>query len=217
MAEDFTLYGSPHSQFTYKVALMLALCGQAFAFRYVSFQKGMHRTPEFLAMSRWGQVPVLRDRERVLCQSGAILEHLAESLGRFGGGDRDSREAAREWLYWNADRLAPPIYGCYGVRLGELKLLPIAYDPAIVRKYREDAETALAVLDSRLKDSDFLVGAGPTIADICCYGEIPFAVLSGLDAARWPALAAWASRLAALPRFKGPFDLLPMADAQIAP
>ena len=55
----FTLYGSPHSLPTYKVALMLRLSQQPFSFRYVSFQKGMHKTPEFKALSRWGQVPVL--------------------------------------------------------------------------------------------------------------------------------------------------------------
>ena len=60
----FTLYGSPHSLPTYKVALMLRLSGQPFSFRYVSFQKQMHRTPEFLALSRWGQVPVLLDGDR---------------------------------------------------------------------------------------------------------------------------------------------------------
>jgi glutathione S-transferase len=43
---DFTLHGSPHSQFTYKVALMLRMSGAPFSFRYVSFQKGMHRTAE---------------------------------------------------------------------------------------------------------------------------------------------------------------------------
>ena len=32
----FTLYGSPHSLPTYKVALMLRLAGAPFSFRYVS-------------------------------------------------------------------------------------------------------------------------------------------------------------------------------------
>jgi len=64
MTSDFILYGSPHSQFTYKIALMLRLSRQPFAFRYVSFQRGVHRTPEFLALSRWGQVPVLVHQER---------------------------------------------------------------------------------------------------------------------------------------------------------
>jgi glutathione S-transferase len=83
----FTLYGSPHSLPTYKVALMLSMSGEPFSFRYVSFQRGMHKAPEFLALSRWGQVPVLLDGDRVHVQSLAIVEHLAETLGRFQGQD----------------------------------------------------------------------------------------------------------------------------------
>src|SRR3954447_14358230 len=88
----FTLYGSPHSLPTYKVALMLRLSGAPFSFRYVSFQKGMHRMPEFLARSRWGQVPVLLEGERVHLQSAAIVEHLAKTLGRFQGEDAAARQ-----------------------------------------------------------------------------------------------------------------------------
>ena len=81
----FVLYGSPHSLPTYKVALMLRLSGAPFSFRYVSFQKGMHKTPEFAALSRWGQVPVLLDNGRVHLQSAAIVEqnrHLAPARKR---------------------------------------------------------------------------------------------------------------------------------------
>src|SRR6476620_7138109 len=105
MSRRFTIYGSPHSLPTYKVALMLCLSGEPFSFRYVSFQKGMHKMPEFLALSRWGQVPVLLDGKRVHLQSAAIVEHLAETLGRFQGPDQPARQAVREWLYWNADAL----------------------------------------------------------------------------------------------------------------
>jgi glutathione S-transferase len=75
----FTLYGSPHSLPTYKVALMLRLSDAPFSFRYVSFQKGIHKAPEFLALPRWGQVPVLVDSDHVHVhvQSAAIVEHLA--------------------------------------------------------------------------------------------------------------------------------------------
>jgi hypothetical protein len=67
MSGGLVLHGSPHSLYTYKVALMLRLCGVGFSFRYVSFQRRMHLTPEFRALSRWGQVPV--------------LEHETEHLG----------------------------------------------------------------------------------------------------------------------------------------
>jgi glutathione S-transferase len=95
----FTLYGSPHSLPTCKVALMLRLSGAPFSFRYVSFQKGMHKTPGFLALSRWGQVPVLVDSGRVHLQSAAIVEHLADTLDRFRGPDPATHQAVREWLY----------------------------------------------------------------------------------------------------------------------
>src|SRR5690242_1418485 len=122
----FTLYGSPHSLPTYKVALMLRLSGAPFSFRYVSFQKGMHRTPEFRALSRWGQVPVLVEGDRVRVQSSAIVEHLAATLGRFEAPDAAGRQAVREWIFWEADALHPPIFNGYGVELGRRGLLPIA-------------------------------------------------------------------------------------------
>src|SRR3954468_7169012 len=190
----FTLYGSPHSLPTYKVALMLRLSGQPFTFRYVSFQRGMHRAPEFLALSRWGQVPVLLHQEHRLTQSGAILEYLAEMLGTFRG----KRQDIREWLFWDADRLSPPVYGCYGVRLGELKLLPITVDPVFAAHYRAGLQAALAALDVQLASKDFLVGTAPSIADLACYGDFAFAAMSGFAIERWRHMAGWVGRLTKL-------------------
>jgi glutathione S-transferase len=212
----FTLYGSPHSLPTYKVALMLRLSGEPFSFRYVNFQKGMHRTPEFLALSRWGQVPVLLDRERVYLQSAAIVEHLAETLGRFQGPDPASRQAVREWLYWDVDVLFPPVFDCYGVQLGQRKLLPIEVEPAIAAYHRRRAETALSVLNSQLADRSFLCAAVPTIADLFCHGDISFAEACGFDLHRWSNVAAWSERVTALTGFKAPFELLAMESAELA-
>ena len=47
----FTLYGSPHSLPTYKVAALLRLSGEPFSFRYVSFQRNEHKAPEFLGLT----------------------------------------------------------------------------------------------------------------------------------------------------------------------
>src|SRR4051812_16974602 len=156
----FTLYGSPHSLPTYKVALMLRMSGEPFSFRYVSFQKGVHKAPEFLALSRWGQVPVLVDGKRVHLQSAAIVEHLAETLGRFQGAAAATRQAVREWLYWNVDVLFPPIFNCYSLQLGQRKLLPINVDPAIADYHRRRAETALTTLDGHLAHDNYLCSPG---------------------------------------------------------
>jgi glutathione S-transferase len=212
----FTLYGSPHSQFTYKVALMLRLCARPFRFRYVSFRTGMHRTPAFLAISPFGQIPVLQHGDRVLCQSAAILEHLSETLRRFGGSDDHIRQTVREVLFWNADRLGPPVYRSHGLELGRRGLLPRAADPAVVAHYRDLADTAFLQLDGKLATSTFLAGQEVTIADIACYGEVAFAPHAGLHISHFRHIQRWTDRIEALPGFKLPFDLLPMADADIA-
>jgi glutathione S-transferase len=187
MAGNFILYGSPHSQFTYKIALTLRLACQAFSFRYISFQKGMQ-----------------------------ILEHIAETLGRFGGAEPSARQRIREFLYWDADRFAPPIYGCYGVALGERGLLPIKVDPVIAAYHRKGVEAAFAALDVQLGERDFLAAPELTIADLCCYGETAFARMSSFDLAPWPKVERWAKAIEGRPGFRPPLELLPMADAEIA-
>jgi glutathione S-transferase len=217
MSDGFTLHGSPHSLPTYRVALMLRLCHQGFIFRYVSFQRGMHLTPEFRALSRWGQVPVIEHNGRVFVQSAAILEYLARTLGSFGAGDDEACQQVREWLFWDADRLMPPLYAWYSVELGRRKLLPLSFDPVLVAEFDRKGRSALDRLDEYLSVRRFLVCDLATIADICCYSDIAFARLGGKDLTAWRNVIAWAERIEALPGFAEPFDLLAMRDAEIAP
>ena len=212
----FTLYGSPHSLPTYKVALMLHMSGEPFSFRYVSFQKGAHKTPEFQALSRWGQVPVLVDDGCVRVQATAIVEHLAETLERFQGVSPAARQFAREWLYWEVDVLYPPIWNCYGVQLGKRNLLPISVEPAIADYHGRSADAALSVLDSHLAHGNYLCSGEPTVADLVCRCDVAFAEISEIDLGRWKNVSNWAARVAALPGFKPPFELLSMADAELS-
>lgn len=182
----YTLHGSPHSLPTYKVALMLRLSGHPFSFRYVSFQKGMHRMPEFQTLSRWGQVPVLVEDEQVYVQSAAIVEHLSETLDRFKGPDPAARQAVREWLFWDVDALFPAVFGCYAAELDRKKLLSLNIDPVIVAFRRHGTEAALSSLETKLGPGAFLCADVPTIADVFCLGDIAFAQVCGFDLDRWP-------------------------------
>lgn len=211
----FTLYGSPYSLPTYKVATVLHMSGQPFSFRYVSFQKGMHKTAEFRALSRWGQVPVLVDDGRIYLQSSAIVEHLADTLGRFQGADATTRQFIREWLFWEADVLFPPIFNCHGIYLGKQKLLPISVEPAIADYHALRAEAALSVLDTHLLTGGYLCSSELTVADLVCRCDVVFAEITGMNMERWPNVSAWAGRIAQSLGFKTPLELLPMADAEL--
>jgi glutathione S-transferase len=195
---------------------MLRLSGAPFSFRYVSYQKKMHKTPEFLALSRWGQVPVLVDNGRAHYQSAAIVEHLAETLDRFQAPDSTTRQAVREWLYWDVDVLFPPIFNFYGVQLGQRNLLPIDVDPVIADYHRQRSEAALSILDYHLADRTYLCAAEPTIADLFCYGDVAFAEICAFDLSRWTNVTLWAKKVTALAGFQAPFALLAMEDAELA-
>ena len=145
---------------------------------------------------------------------GGHYRTLAEALGRFRGSDPATRQAVREWLHRDVDALFPPIFNCYGVQLGQRKLLPISAEPAIADYHRRRAEAALSDLDSYLVHRDYLCAAEPTIADICCFGDVAFAEICEFDLRRWPNAAGWAERVKTLPGFKAPFELLAMADAE---
>ena len=60
--DRLTLYGSFTSSSSYKPMLYLALARLPFSFRTVNLKTGVQKTPEYLAVNRWGVVPSLRHR-----------------------------------------------------------------------------------------------------------------------------------------------------------
>ena len=126
MTARFELHGFAYSGPTYKVALTLSLMGEPFDYVHVNMMAGEHKQPPHLSRQRYGQVPLLLDRNngRHLCQSAAILEYLADMTGKFGGANLDERLQVREWLYWDFDRLAAPLYKARVIKLGFRKAPP---------------------------------------------------------------------------------------------
>jgi glutathione S-transferase len=213
MPARFTLYGHALSGPSYKVGLFFALSREPFDYVHVSLRDGEHKQPAYLALQRYGQVPLLVDERngRKLCQSAAILEYLADVTGQFGGADLDERLQAREWLYWDFDRLAPAIYRSRGFKLGFRQA-----SPEVVETYARDGASALKVLDGHLAGRSWLVGEGPTIADIDAYGVLAFAHEAGFDLDAFPSVQTWMKRFEALPGFAGPQSLLPQASRAAA-
>jgi glutathione S-transferase len=213
MPARYTLHGSPRSGPTYKVALFLALAGEPFDWVLVNMREGEHKQPAYLAKQRYGQVPLLVDNQngRHLCQSASILECLADRTGKFGGADLDERIRAREWMFWDFDRLAPHIYRPRAARLGLRQ-----FDPAVLAQHETEGKAALKVLDEHLAGRAWLVGEGPTISDIDVYGVVSYAPAGGYDLAAYPTLSAWLKRVEGMPGFAPPETLLPQTSKAAA-
>ncbi len=207
MTARFELQGFAYSGPTYKVALTLSLMGEPFDYVHVNMMAGEHKQPPHLSRQRYGQVPLLLDRNngRHLCQSAAILEYLADMTGKFGGANLDERLQVREWLYWDFDRLAAPLYKARVVKLGFRKAPTEVLDDCV-----HAASSSMDVLEGHLAGREWLVGEGMTIADTDIYGVVAFAGEAGIDRADYPQIRAFTQRIEALPGFKARADLLPM-------
>jgi glutathione S-transferase len=90
-----------------------------------------------------------------------------------------------------------------------------AVDSAVMAHFRPLAEEALGFMERSLAGRDWLVGEACTIADIGCWGRMVFMAEGGMDIARWPNVEAWSRRLAAMPGFALPYDLIPKKDQEI--
>jgi glutathione S-transferase len=196
MSNDYTLHGHFMSGPTYKVALMLNLCGEPFKFRLLDLRGGEHKKPEYLSINRYGQAPCLQDDGENFNQSASILQYLAEKHGKFNGKTAQDRAHIREWMFWEFDRLAPGVFRSRGYKLGIRK-----GEPPVIENYRTDGEAGLAVLDHWLANHQWLVGDGPTIADIDVYGVVHLAPDGGFDLAKYPHVLAWTKRIEALPGY----------------
>ena len=76
------LYSFALSGHAHRVRLFLSLIGIDADIVDLDLGAGEHKTPEFLALNRFGQVPVLIDDEVALADSNAILVYLAKKFDR---------------------------------------------------------------------------------------------------------------------------------------
>ncbi len=210
MDDRITLYGSFTSSSSYKPMLYLALARLPFSFRTVNLKKGVQKTPEYLAINRYGLVPTLRHRGLTILQSNVILDYLARSTGHLEGASEQERWQAREWLSWEADSITNVAKVRHYSRFR-------AVDPAVMDYYKPMAEAALGFIDASLAGRRWLVGEQCTSADIGCWGRIVFMAEGGFDIAQWPNLLAWSERIKAMPGFALPYDLIPSKDREFDP
>jgi glutathione S-transferase len=191
-----TVYGMSVSGNCWKASQILKLTGHEFVWVETDTQRGDTARPEFLALNPQGEVPVVvLDDGAVLTQSNAILAHFAERtdwLPRPGL----ARTRVMQWLFWEQYSHEPYIAVARnlityrGQRLAQAERLAVC---------AERGNKALGVMELRLAGHDWLTDAGPTIADLALFAYTHVADEGEFDLGAYPGVAAWVTRLAALP------------------
>lgn len=203
----YRLHYFPESGNSYKLALMLTLCGEPFEKVWTDFGGGVTRTREWrAAVNEMGEIPVLEVDGVRLTQTAPILLRLAERYGRFQGTTEAERFEVMRWLFWDNHKLS----GYLAVYRYMRAFMP-SQDPQVMKFLKYRIDDCLRVAETHFAKHSFAIGDRPTVADISMVGYMMFPVEeAGYDfAATHPAVAAWLGRVAALPGWRSPYDLLP--------
>ena len=203
---EYTLYGFAQSGNCYKVALMLELAGADWTTRFVDYFNGETRSDAYrAAVNELGEVPVLEHGGRRLTQSGVILTYLAERTRRFGGRSDDERYEALRWILFDNHKFT----NNHAIHRFQKSFMPEPAHPAVLAFMRGRAESSFAIVDKHLADRSFMLGERPTIADFSLAGYQYYEEETGIDRNAFPNLLAWTRRIAELPGWKHPYELMP--------
>jgi len=196
---------------SFKVALFLNCAGLDWEPVGVDFFGGQTRDADWRAATNpMGEVPVLEVDGRRMSQSGAILMWLAETHGVFGPDAEDRFEAMR-WLLFDNHKFT----GSFAPHRILLSMMPEPAHPALLAYLRSRVESAFSIVDKHLADRRFMLGNRPTIVDFSLVGYLYYPTQeTGFDlAASFPAMAIWLQRVAALPGWKAPYEMMPVGNS----
>lgn len=181
-----TLYHFEISGNCHKIRLMLSLLG--LDYKSVIPKDEEHKSPLFLRLNPFGQVPVLVDDDVVIRDSHAILVYLARQYGgNWLPNDAKSMSQVVQWLSTAANDVRQ------------------SFEPArwyyLFNRTQVDVEAAqtkayalLDVINAHLTERQWLELDRPTIADIACFPYIGLAADGRISLDNYPHVISWINR-----------------------
>ena len=185
----------------YKVRLTAAMVGKHVDRREYDIKKGETRTPDFLAnVNANGRIPVLQVGDRFIPESNAACYFVAEGSGLIPTEPFDHADMLR-WMFWEQYNHEPNIATLrFWMReigsadLDDLKRLQMPGK-------RQAGNAALKLMDDHLRDREWFVRDGISLADICLFAYSHVAGEADFDLRRYPDVAAWIERVKGHPRY----------------
>ncbi len=152
-----------------------------------------NKSEEFLKVSPYGKVPVLRVNGTSLYESNVVNEYLDEVYDspRLMPDDPEERASARSWMAFADDYFFPSIFR---VRMGPERGL----SKGEMQEAKEKLEDALSRLERQLEGRQYLAGEY-TLADIAHAGNFhrlrELAESQDVPLHKYPNVTAWMGRV----------------------
>ncbi len=196
-----TLYGTSHSRASRS---LVALEELGLKYVHVPIKPPREtRTPEYLQKNPNGRIPCLEDDGLIIWESMAINLYLADKYGQapMWPQSPEKRAHAYQWSFWVTAEIEPIMM--------EKDWADRHQDGAARASAMAQIGTLLRLLDHRLRESDYLLGAEFTIADVNLATAISepheqgrFAGWDDFDLSLFPSVKSWLGRCAARESYK---------------
>ncbi|MEK9645273.1 MAG: glutathione binding-like protein [Alphaproteobacteria bacterium] len=201
---DFYYWPTPNG---WKISIMLEECGLEYRTIPVNISRGEQFAPEFLAISPNNRMPAIVDHDdpdgpMPVFESGAILLHLAERTGRFMPTDRVGRKETLEWLFWQVGNLGP-MAGQHSHYWNYAE----GDHPYSAKRYANEYNRCIGVLERRLEGRDWIVGDAYSIADMASFPWVLIAKAMGQALDDFPNVARWRAAVKDRPAVQRGVDL----------
>jgi glutathione S-transferase len=159
-----------------------------------------NKSEEFLSVSPYGKVPVLRVNGTSLYESNIVNEYLDEVYDspKLMPEDPEERASVRSWMAFADDYFFPSIYR---VRMG----LQRGYSEDEIQEAMEKLNDSLSRLEHQLEGREYLVGQY-TLADIVHAGNFHrlrvLAKGGDVPLQKYPNIVAWMERVESRESYK---------------
>jgi len=195
MTSSVLIHSFPLSGHAHRVELFASIAGINHQVRNVDLAQGEHKKEPFLTLNPLGQVPTIEDGDVVISDSNAILVYLARKYApTYLPQDLELEAQVQKFLTLAAGELA---FGPAAARLINVFNAPIDADYA-----KAVAQKVLTKLEEHMNGREFLVGNGPTIADIAIYSYTAHAPEGGISLSSYPNVRRLLTTIESLPGFK---------------
>ena len=180
----------------HKAAIALEELKLPYSVRLVDLAAGEQHRPEFLRLSPNNKIPVIVDEgeQRAIFESGAILIHLAEKMGRLLPPDAAGRSTVLQWLFMQVGSVGPMLGQLWWFRYGAGEPNP----PALER-YAREVQRLYRVIDHRLAHFRYIGGADYSIADIAMFPWLRTSEELGIETGAYAHVRRWLDELALRP------------------
>ncbi|XP_072979795.1 glutathione S-transferase F11-like [Typha angustifolia] len=140
----------------------------------ISLAKAQHKTPDFLKLQPFGQVPAFQDEGTTLFESRAICRYICDKftgqgnkslMGVEGGGPAE-RAMVDQWVEAEAQSFNPASTALV-FQLVFAPGMKLKQDPAVIKENEMKLKKVLNVYERRLGETRFLAGDEFSLADLC--------------------------------------------------